>query len=490
MSFDSSCRREPSPQRFLRRLIQCFALPPRASSVLLWGTLVLADASGVGCTLQNKTEDSPQGNAPANIFRNAPSDRSLELWQAPGDNLLSALAEIETNDKTSVLPQYNRILAQVLAETGQYFQALNVFQPFGNALQTQNRNCDSANLPDAVDELCSRFVDNPDDPKDQDLERLVIINQQQNVPSQVTLMRKLLSCGKDLGFKYLAVEDLEEDGAALTARGYVSRSQSGPYTREPQLARLLEDALSLGYQVVDYDVSDHCLTCSYQEDINAHAEQQATNLVAKTIGVDADAKVLVLAGPAQAYKEAWGPLNRPPTTSLANYVWTQTNIEPYAIEQVEIDRPEGVAFGKSPLSTPSGMFIASGPDPDNARCEGSYVPRTENAEPALDAVVVQVPPQSDQSRWDWLHAPDDERRSVTPNCSGCASGQRLLVQAFPAGVDVTDRVPVDQTLCAAGATCQMALPAASYQMVVWSESARVGSMDVDLSASTSANLSL
>jgi hypothetical protein len=481
MSVDSSRGSVPSlPNCRRRRGVS------RAASV---GALLLVGGSAVGCTLQNTTEDSPEGNAPANTFRDTPSDRSLALWQTPGDNLLSALAEIETNDKTAVLPQYNRILGQVLAEAGQYFQALNVFQPFGSALRPQNMNCDNANLPDAVDALCSRFEDNPEDPKDQDLERLVIINQQQNVPSQVTLMRKLLSCGKDLGFKYLAVEDLEEDGAALTARGYVSRSQSGPYTREPQLARLLEDALALGYQIVNYDVSDHCLTCSYQDDINAHAEQQATNLVAKTLGVDAEAKVLVLAGPAQAYKEAWGPMNRPPTTSLANYVWVQTNIEPYAIEQVEIDRPEGVAFGMSPLSTPSGMYIASGPDPNNARCMGAYVPRTENAEPALDAVVVQVPPQSDQSRWDWLHAPEDERRSVTANCSACTDGQRLLVQAFPAGIDVSDRVPVDQALCGAGATCQLALPAASYQMVVWSESAKLGSADVDLSSGTSASLS-
>jgi hypothetical protein len=36
----------------------------------------------------------------------------------------------------------------------------------------------------------------------------------------------------------------------------------------------------------------------------------------------------------------------------------------------------------------------------------------------------------------------------------------------------------------------MALPAGAYQMLVWSESAKLGSADVDLSTTTSASLSL
>ncbi|HVZ34115.1 MAG TPA: hypothetical protein VG963_16930, partial [Polyangiaceae bacterium] len=392
--------------------------------------------------------------------------------------------------KTTVLPQYNRVLGEVLAEAGQYFAALTAFQPFGTAFQAQNMNCTQANLPDAVDTLCATLSDDPNDPEDQDRERLVFINQLQNAPAQVTLMRKLLGCAQDLGFKYLAIEDLEEDAAALTARGYVSRSQSGPYTREPQLARLIQDGLARGYQLVNYDVSDHCLTCTYEQDISAHAEQQATELVARTLGIDPDAKVLVLSGPRQSYKEAWGPLNQPATTSLANHVWMQSGLEPYAVDQVEIDRPAGVPFGMSALSTPSGMYMASGPDPMNARCEGAYAPRTENNRGALDAVIVHVPPQNDQSRWDWLHAPEDERRSLTLSCGSCMSGQRLLLQAFPAEVDISDRIPTDQTLCAAGDTCQVVLPAGPYQVVVWSDTERLGSAAVDLSASSSGNVSL
>ncbi|HVZ34676.1 MAG TPA: hypothetical protein VG963_19740, partial [Polyangiaceae bacterium] len=94
----------------------------RASAVVL-----------AGCTLQNSTKEFPGGSAPANMFSLQPSERSLELWQNPGDDLLAALTEIEANDKTTVLPQYNRVLGEVLAEAGQYFAALTAFQPFGTA---------------------------------------------------------------------------------------------------------------------------------------------------------------------------------------------------------------------------------------------------------------------------------------------------------------------------------------------------------------------
>jgi acetyl esterase/lipase len=158
--------------------------------------------------------------------------------------------------------------------------------------------------------------------------------------------------------------------------------------REPQHARLVDDALKLGFEIVDYDVADHCETCSYTDEMREHAARQATNLVSRTLGVDPQAKLFVLTGPRQSYKEPWGP-NAPFTTSLANWVWMQTQVEPYAIDQVEIDLP-ALPFGASSPMPPSGMYMASGPN--NGQCMGQYTPRTENGRPALDAVMVHVPP--------------------------------------------------------------------------------------------------
>jgi hypothetical protein len=438
------------------------------------------------CTLDNSINDTDQGLSPSNAWRDSPDPVSITLFQNPGDNLLSAIVEMEKKDKDAVLVEYNRMLGTALAEAGAYSSAIDTYQPFGTALQNEAMICQDSDLPDAVEELCDRLQDNPDDPEDQDLERLVFMNTLQHAPAQTTLARKLLSCLKDAGFNYLAVEALAEDAAALKARGRVSRAQSGPFAREPQMARLLEEAMRLGLDIVNYDVSDHCLTCAYTDEIRDHGQEQATNLVARTLGVDPAAKVFVLSGPRQSYKQPWGP-NAPYTTSLANRVWTQTEIQPYAIEQVAIDLPS-MPFGASSPSPPSGMYMASGPN--NGQCMGQYTPRTENGRPALDTVMVHVPPHTDEQRWDWLHAPQDERRSLTPSCPSCPSGQRLLVQAFSAGLDISDRVPTDQALCKAGVECQLVLPPGSYQVVVWSETARVGAAQVDLSATASANVSL
>jgi hypothetical protein len=66
----------------------------------------------------------------------------------------------------------------------------------------------------------------------------------------------------------------------------------------------------------------------------------------------------------------------------------------------------------------------------------------------------------------------------------------VLVQAFASGVDPADRVPVDQALCTAGAACELALPAGSYEMVVWSATALVGRSRVDLDAVETAAIAL
>src|SRR6188768_3570212 len=108
---DCPVRSRVSPQRIT---VVCWAL---ASSLASWG-----------CTLQNEVNDVDSDQVPSNIYRDRSSDRSIELWNSPGENLLAALAEVERNDKTSVRPPDNRILGQMLAESGAYFSAITAYQ--------------------------------------------------------------------------------------------------------------------------------------------------------------------------------------------------------------------------------------------------------------------------------------------------------------------------------------------------------------------------
>ncbi len=446
------------------------------------GAVALCVIAAPGCTLQNSVQDDPAGNAPSNAYRDAPAERSEELWVDPGENLLSALAEVEMNDRTAVLPTNNRVLGSVFGELGAYFSAITAYTPFGAAFEQQSMECVRSVLPDAVEDLCQRIAGgqpDPNDPEDDGAIQLVIVNDLPHAAFQRTLMRKILPCAYELGFTYLAVEALGEDDAALEARNFVSRSESGLYTREPQMAGLLEDAMALGYDVVSYDVPDPCTGCAYVEALTQKSDAQAANIVAKTFAIDPEAKVLVFAGARQSYKRIWGP-GEPYATSLGRRIWEQIDIEPYSVDQVAIDLP-AMPFGASSPNPPSGMYLATGPL--NGQCMGSYTPDSPTGMGTLDSIVVHVPPRTDAARWDWLHAPAEQRQAVTINCASCSAAQRLLVQAFPAGIDRTDRVATDQALCDAGARCQLVLPPGPYQLVVWNETALVGEGAVELSGS-------
>jgi hypothetical protein len=258
---------------------------------------------GAGCTIANDVNDDPEGNAAANMYR-APSERSVALLQAPGDNLLAALAEVEANDRNVVLPLDNRVLGQLLGEVGAYFSATTTYTPFSEVLERQTMECQSSMLPDAVDTLC-RMLAAPrraDDESTGGPVQLVLVNELQHVAYQRSLVRKLLGCAWDAGFRYLGLEAMAEDDASLEARGHVSKTASGVLMREPQMSRLVDDGIRLGYDIVRYDVADHCTDCRYVEAIEQHAAEQAANLTAKTFAVDPAAKVLVLTGPRQAYK--------------------------------------------------------------------------------------------------------------------------------------------------------------------------------------------
>jgi hypothetical protein len=436
-----------------------------------------------GCTISNEVNDDPEGNAAANMYLEGPSERSLSLLENPGDNLLAALAEVEDSDGDAVLPLDNRVLGQLLGEVGAYFSATTKYTPFSEILQRQSMDCERSVLPDAVETVCAMLRE-PRRPSDESTGgpvQLVLVNELQHVGYQRSFVRQLLGCAWDAGFRYLGVEALVEDDAALEARGHVSKAESGVFMREPQMSRLIDDGIRLGYDIVGYEVADRCTDCRHVAAIMQHAAQQASNLIAKTFAVDPAAKVLVLTSARQAYKRIWGPA--PYITSLGGHLWEQSGVEPFAIEQVAVDRPS-LQFGASPPNPASGMYGVNW-DTDS-RCMGSYAEGSPTGMANLDAVVFHVPPHTDAERWDWLHAPAEERRTLTATCGTCSAGERLLVQAFPAGSDRADRVPVDQATCSAGEPCQLELPPAAYDVVVWSENAELGVSTVDLQANIAA----
>lgn len=457
-------KRDSSPSSWARRAF---------GSAIAGSTLLVC-----ACTLSNESSGGTDGSLLPER-NDGPSAESFALWAAPGENLLSALETVEQNDATTVLAARNTVLGLLLNELGAYNSAALAYQPNNTPYRAKNMQCLNSVLPDAVAEVCNVLLD-PE-------LRLVFIDDTPHFAQHRTLGRRLLRCARDAGFETLVIEALEESGAALAQRGHVSRTQSGPFSREPQLAGLVEEALRLGFEPLELPHTEFCTDCPLNLALGADARARATSLTEALASLAPEAKVLVWAAQGQAYKEPWGRA-QPYVNTLASYVAADTGIDPYSLVQLTVDA--GTALGPPAASE---MYLASGPA--NGSCAGSYSPGTGTGRPTHNGVVFHIAPPfgaagSDSQRWQWLHTLPEERMAVTPECGTCASGERLLVQAFPAGVDISDRVPADQALCRPGEPCQLSLPAAEYQLVVWSAQAQRTAQTVTLAAGASPTVTM
>lgn len=442
-----------------------------------------------GCTLSNTSEGGAEGlNLETRTDR--PSDRSVELYLNPGENPLAALTEIETDDGF-VLANANVVVGSLMNELGAYFSAATLYQPTNSPYIAETEQCEGRTLPDAIDVICENIAAPEDDPETEEDEseggvQFIFMDETPTFAQHRVTGRRLLECAREAGFEYLAIEALAEPASALAARGYVSRTASGAALREPQFAGLVEDALALGYTPISLPPDSFCAECTPAEAFSRNAEPKADSLIQQTYDVDFRAKVLVWTGPGQSYEQRWGA--RPFVDSLASFVFEKTGVDPYTFIQRTLD--PSASLGPTPAS---GIYIATGPD--NGSCSGSFSPGSATGLSTHDGVIIHVAPPAgerggDTARWDWLHAPAENRMSVTAECTGCAAGERLLVQAFPPEVDTADRVPADQALCSAGTACQLALPPGDYQLVVWSASARLSTSDVTLAAGAPATLTM
>jgi len=450
--------------------------------------VVVAAALVSGCTLSNTSEGGTDG---LNVERRGqqPSERSIELLLNPGENPLAALAEIEVEDR-NVLATGNFAVGLMMTELGSYFSADTLYQP--SSVAAQSDQCQGSTLPDAVEVVCG--IINPPQEEGEGGEgeeveaeaQFLFIDESPTLAQHRVTGRRLIECARAAGFQYFVIEALGEPAAALAERGYVSRSESGVFLREPQFAGLVEDALSLGFQPISLPPDEFCADCTPVEAFSRSAEPKADSLIQQTVDVDPSAKVLVWAGPGQAFEQPWGP--RPFVNSLASHVFEKTGINPYTLIQRTLEAR--ASLGPTPES---GIYLASGPD--NGSCSGSYSPGSANGLSTHDGTLIHLAPPvgsngSDAERWAWLHTPPENRMGVTPECASCAAGQRLLVQAFPPGVDVADRVPADQALCSAGDTCQLALPAGDYQLVVWSDAMQLTTTQVTLAAGAAISVTM
>ena len=124
--------------------------------------------------------------------------------------------------------------------------------------------------------------------KEAKFHRVVMINENHYYPNHRLLVSDVLAPLKNIGYTHLALEalDMKQDSVLNLDEGYPNL-KTGFYTSEQNYGNLIREAKELGYTFVAYENAEK----------NKDRELgQAENLYNKTFKLDANIKVLVLAG--------------------------------------------------------------------------------------------------------------------------------------------------------------------------------------------------
>jgi hypothetical protein len=275
---------------------------------------------------------------------------------------------------------------------------------------------------------------------------VVLVNEAHHVPRHRAFTRSLLRGLRELGFRYLALEALDERDSTLAARGYPVRA-TGFYTNEPAFGELIREALSLGYVLVPYEATG--------EDMRTQETREAAearHLVARIFRRDPDARVLVHAGYTHIEES-----NTPGRASpMAVRLREATGIDPLSVDQVTMSDRGDSLYDDPRRSALVGHFRLR--EPFVIVRDGSCW----SAKPGVHDLTVIAPPASEHAgRPGWLWSTADRRAYVVP--ATVARPETDCVVTARRAEESADAVPVDALRVGPlGASRTLALPPGRY----------------------------
>lgn len=249
--------------------------------------------------------------------------------------------------------------------------------------------------------------------------RVVMVNEAHYKPQTRLLTLALLPELRRKGFRYLAIEALDDTPLAA---GYPT-FDTGYYTREPVFAELIREAVHLGYTLVPYE--------SMEQSQQGRETGQAKR-IAKILEQDPEAKILVHAGHGHISKE---PGSQPDDANpMALEFMRLTGLPVLSIDQTRLTWEDGRAserlVSEFAISTPAILVSRS-----DRRAWSAYPKR-------FDATVVLPVAQSSKLRPDWLSL-GGKRQSVAIDLKPCLGHLPCLAEARYAS-EADDAIPADE----------------------------------------------
>lgn len=283
-------------------------------------------------------------------------------------------------------------------------------------------------------------------------ERIIIINEAHHVPRHRVFTASLLSALAAQGYRYLAVEGLDEADSLLTRRGYPLQT-SGYYVSEPCYGNMLRTAVRAGMQVRPYDYgypdndSDNRLR---------NRELGQVRNIRRILAADPQARIIIHCGFGHLSEQA-SPEN---DKWMAAYLKEQTGIDPFTIDQTKLTEAATLAssnrYYRPQLGSQPAVLLNARQQPFSAD------PQWLSA----DASLYHPPTRLVQGRPDWLFA--EGRRPVVV-ASKITVPYPCQVLAYVAS-EPAEAVPTDVIELAGPTDAQaLALGPGRYRIVVSSQ---------------------
>ncbi len=276
--------------------------------------------------------------------------------------------------------------------------------------------------------------------------QVIMVNEAHHVPMHRALTIQLLEELYRKGFRYFAVEALTSTDDALPTRGYPIR-KSGLYLSEPVCADMVRIALRVGYQVVPYEFEEETLPHQGEDPLTgqkAREEGQATNLKARILEKDPQAKILVHAGYSHISKKVVKGRNGE-LQFMALAFQTLTKIEPLCIDQtIMTEHSQREKESASLQETIDRELVKDAPVVLRHRTTKQWFQPSPAEEIHCDLVVFHLRSRYESGRPTWLslggrRSPHRVRTEHRPE-----PGSTYLAQAFYENENDADAIPIDQ----------------------------------------------
>ncbi len=258
--------------------------------------------------------------------------------------------------------------------------------------------------------------------------QVTMLNEAHHIPSHRAFLIGLLKGFKDAGYRYLAIETLQD---SLINQSRNVGYHTGYYSREPLFAEAIRYALKMGYQLVPYESQIECDNAKSDRNYcNSFRDSVMAVNLSKVMIDDPTAKMLVFAGYDHIHKG-----NANGWKKMAEYFQDITGIEPLSVDQAihsehyypQFDTKEFSAVNQS-LNILRPVVAVKGADIWHGRF--------------VDVSVIHPHYRKDRTRRPFFYELNGLRKSF--DLSSLALGEGRIVQAYYENEAPGKRIPADQ----------------------------------------------